>query len=137
MDLTTAIGIIAAAAVTVLGTALAARPTWSSGRKRLVSSIAALVLGVVAAVATGKVVGVPQPWIDGLGHVLVSVAGVIALAQGFHRQWAGALDKLAATTSPKVFPTDEDAVSAGPDDATVSSAGPADPPEHAELDEKE
>lgn len=130
MDLTSAIGIISAAILTVLGTALAARPTWSSGLKRAISGGAAIVLGIIAAVATGTV-AVPDGWQSNLSHLLISVAGVIVLAQGFHRQWAGALDKLSAVTSPAAVaaPGDHDAAHAGPDDDTVSAATPA--PTHA------
>ena len=133
MDLTSAIGIISAAVVTVLGTALAARPTWSSGLKRAISGGAAIVLGIIAAVATGQV-STPDGWQDWIGHALISVAGVIALAQGFHRQWEGALTKLSAATSPAAVaaPGDHDAAHAGPDDDTIAAAAPA--PTHAADD---
>lgn len=133
MDLTSAIGIISAAIVTVLGTALAARPSWSSGLKRAISGGAAIILGIIAAIATGQV-STPDGWQDWIGHALISVAGVIALAQGFHRQWAGALTKLSAATSPAevAVPGDNDAAHAGPTDEIVAEAASAYTPEHAE-----
>lgn len=102
MDVTAALSIIAAALVSILATALAARPSWSSTRKRALSTGAAVVLGLVAAVATGAVSGVPDGWQDWLSQAVISVAGVITLAQGFHRQWAGALGKLESATAPSV-----------------------------------
>lgn len=134
MDLTSAIAIISAAILTVLGTALAARPTWSSGLKRTISGGAAVVLGIIAAIATGQVAA-PDGWQDWLGHALISVAGVIVLAQGFHRQWAGALTKLSAATSPAAVavPGDNDAEHAGPTDDVVAAAT-AYTPEHAADD---
>ena len=133
MDLTSAIAIISAAILTVLGTALAARPSWSSGLKRTISGGAAIILGIIAAIATGQV-ATPDGWQDWIGHALISVAGVIALAQGFHRQWAGALTKLSTVTSPAAVaaPGDHDAAHAGPDDDTVSAATPS--PTHAADD---
>lgn len=103
MDITAALSVVAAAVLTILTTALAARPTWSATRKRAVSTGAAIVLGVVAAIATGAIQGVPASWTSWLSSAVISVAVVIGLAQGFHRQWAGALAKLEQATSPTII----------------------------------
>jgi hypothetical protein len=100
MDITAALSVVAAAVLSVLTAALANRPGWSAGRKRAVSTGTAVVLGVVAAIATGAIDGIPASWTSWLASAIVSVAVVIGLAQGFHRQWAGALGRLESATSP-------------------------------------
>lgn len=101
MTVTAALSVIVAAFATVLGTALAARPSWSPTAKRAISGTVAIVLGLLSAIVTGRLPWVPDTVSGWLAQALTSVAMVITLAQGIHRQMAGALDSLEKATSPE------------------------------------
>lgn len=100
MTATAALAVIVAALVSVLGTSIIVRPSWSANRKRTVALILALVLGVVAALVSGQISGIPASITHVIQQAVISAAAVVAAAQGFHRQLAGALGVLEKATSP-------------------------------------
>lgn len=100
MTATDALAVIAAALVSILGTSVIVRPSWSANRKRAVALILALVLGVAAALISGQIAGVPASVTHLVQQAIISAAAVVAAAQGFHRQLAGALGVLEKATSP-------------------------------------
>ena len=97
---TAALAVIAAALVSILGTSVIVRPSWSANRKRATALILALVLGVAAALISGQIAGVSASVTHVVQQVIISMAAVVAAAQGFHRQLAGALGVLEKATSP-------------------------------------
>lgn len=103
MNATDALAVIAAALVSTAGTAVIARPGWSAKSKRLTALIIALVLGILAALIAGQISGVPGSVTGVVQQVVISAAAVVAAAQGFHRQMAGALGVLESATSPAVI----------------------------------
>jgi len=100
MTATAALAVIAAALVSILGTSVIVRPSWSANRKRATALVLALVLGVAAALISGQIAGVPASVTHLVQQAVISAAAVVAAAQGFHRQLAGALGVLEKATSP-------------------------------------
>jgi protein-S-isoprenylcysteine O-methyltransferase Ste14 len=103
MDLTSlsvsaAVAIIAAALAPFI-TALFTSPKMSPAARRFIAGVVAVVLGLVVAVGTGLLVGVPPEVVAWTAQALVTVAIVVSLAQGFYAQWKGAVDKLDRATS--------------------------------------
>lgn len=98
MTLAAAIALIAAALAPFI-TAIFTHPNLSPTKKRLIAGGIAVVLGLLVAVATGQIVGVPQNIIDQLSWVLISIGVVVSISQGFYKAWKGTVDKLAAKTS--------------------------------------
>jgi hypothetical protein len=101
--------------VSILATAVVVKPGWSAATKRGVALILALVLGAVAAIISGQITGIPESAVALVQKIVISAAAVVAAAQGFHRQLAGALGTLSAATSPtatvvEVAPSDADDV---------------------------
>lgn len=94
-----------AAALAPFVTALFTNPNMDARLRRLIAGAVAVVLGAVVAVATGLVVGVPPELVAWLAQLLITVAIVISLAQGFYAQWKGSVDKLDAKTSGVEPPT--------------------------------
>jgi hypothetical protein len=103
MTATDALAVIVAALVSTTGTAVVVRPGWSAKSKRLTALIIALVLGILAALIAGQISGVPGSVTAVVQQVVISAAAVVAAAQGFHRQMAGALGVLESATSPTVI----------------------------------
>lgn len=99
MTATAALATIAAALVSVLGTSVIVRPTWSANRKRTIALVLAVALGVVSAAVTGQL-GLSDSTVHIVTRVVVMIAVVIVASQGFHRQLAGALGVLEKATSP-------------------------------------
>lgn len=137
MTATAALAVIAAALVSVLGTSVIVRPSWSANRKRAVALILALVLGVAAALISGQIAGVPASVTHVVQQAIISAAAVVAAAQGFHRQLAGALGVLEKATSPTttvvtVAPDSNDPSEIVLDDDLTEAADHT--PEHAEDD---
>lgn len=98
MTLLAAIALITSALAPFI-TAIFTHPELSPGRKRFIAGCVAVVLGVVVAIATGQISGVPQGFVDWLAWALVSIGVVISVSQGFYRAWKDAVDKVAAKTS--------------------------------------
>ena len=103
MELTAAVAIIAAAIAPFI-VAIFTRPDMSPTTKRLIAGGISVVLGIVVAIATGRISGVPADWISSLTWVLVSVAIIISLAQGFYGAWKPAVKAVEAKTSPSGKP---------------------------------
>ena len=98
LTVSAAIAIIVAALAPFV-TALLTNPTMDARLRRFIAGAVAVVLGVVVAVATGLVVGVPPELVAWLAQVLITVAIVVSLAQGFYAQFKGSVDKLDAKSS--------------------------------------
>lgn len=98
MTLVAAIALIASALAPFI-TAVLVHPDLSPFKKRLIAGGVAVVLGILAAVATGQISGVPQTVIDWLTWALVSVGIVISLSSGFYKAWKDVVDQLSAKTS--------------------------------------
>lgn len=142
MTTTTALATIAAALVSILGTSVIVRPTWSANRKRTIALVLAGTLGVVSAAVTGQL-GLSDSTVHIVTRVVVMIAVVIVASQGFHRQFAGALGVLEKATSPTatvvtVAPDSTDPSEIVLDDeipdAAVAEAASAYTPEHAADD---
>ena len=140
MTTTTALATIAAALVSILGTSVIVRPTWSANRKRTIALVLAVALGVVSAAVTGQL-GLSDSTVHIVTRVVVMIAVVIVASQGFHRQLAGALGVLERATSPTttvvtVAPDSTDPSEIVLDDEipdeTVTAATDDYTPEHAE-----
>jgi len=98
MELTAAVAIIVAAIAPFI-VAIFTHPTMRPEIKRFIAGGIAVVLGIVVAMATGKISGVPADWISGLTWVLVSTAIIISLAQGFYGAWKPAVKVVEKATS--------------------------------------
>lgn len=137
MNATDALAVIAAALVSVLATAVLSKPDMKASTKRGIALVLAVLLGSVAAVISGQIDGVPESAVALVQKVVISAAAVVAAAQGFHRQLAGALGSLSAATSPSVTPTADAATDPGlPEDDPQADPGLPEEadytPEHAE-----
>ena len=98
MELTAAIAVIAALLTNLL-TAVSAQPSWTAARKRIVSGAIAVVLGVIVAVATGQIDGVPDDIVARSSRILITVAIIITISQGLYRQFKGSLTALEQRTA--------------------------------------
>jgi drug/metabolite transporter (DMT)-like permease len=105
MDLTAALAVILAALVPFVA-AVFTRPDMSATQKRIIAGSIAAGLGVIVAVTTGKVTGVPSQWIDSLTWLLVTVAVVISLAQGYYSAFKGMVKSLEVKTTPAIVPSE-------------------------------
>lgn len=105
MELTAAVAIIVAAIAPFI-VALLTHPGMADPLKRLIAGGVAVALGIIVAIATGRISGVPADWISGLTWILASTAIVISLAQGFYGAWKPAVKRFEAATSvqPVVVP---------------------------------
>jgi hypothetical protein len=124
MTATDALAVIAAALVSILATAVVARPTMSAAAKRGIALVLAVVLGAVAAIISGQITGIPESAVALVQKIIISAAAVVAAAQGFHRQLAGALGSLSAATSPthsvvEVAPADDDIIHLDDEEAEI------------------
>ena len=97
-----ALGIIAAALVTVYATAIAAHPTMTATRKRSIAAIMAGTLGILSAIITGAIDGIPADVAAWTARLLVAIAVTIVASQGFYAAFKGHLKTIeAATTTPR------------------------------------
>lgn len=96
-----ALGIIAAALVTVFATAIASRPDMPAGTKRIIAGIFAAALGVIATIITGGIEGIPATAVAWISRTLVTIALVIVAGQGFHQAFKGVLDDIETSTTPR------------------------------------
>lgn len=99
MELTAALGLIAAV-VAPFVVALIVRPTWSADAKRNTAIGASVGLGVLAAVATGVIHGIPESVTTTVARGAIDVGIVVSLGQGFYKALKTPVDALAAKTSP-------------------------------------
>ena len=94
-----ALGVIAAALVTVYAVAIAAHPTMDATRKRVIAGLMAGALGVMSALITGAIEGVPADVTAWVTRATLAVAGVIIASQAFYGAFKGHLQDVAASTS--------------------------------------
>lgn len=95
MEITAAIAVIVAA-IAPFVTATLTRPDMDPTRKRVIAGGIAVTLGVIVAVAMGMLEGVPLAWQQWAASILVSVAIVVGLAQGFYAQFKPAVQTVEA-----------------------------------------
>jgi SNF family Na+-dependent transporter len=103
MELTAAVTILVAV-VAPFVIAVITRPTWTPDQKRNTAIIVAVVLGVIVAVATGRVEQIPATVTSWLAQGIIVVGVVVSLAQGFYQALKGTLTKVEAATSPTPAP---------------------------------
>lgn len=80
-------------------TALFTKPHMSDNRKRLIAGSVSVVLGLLVALGSGQIVGVPQEVQDWVIRVIVVVGIVVSLAQGFYKQFRPAVKSFEAKTT--------------------------------------
>lgn len=80
-------------------TALFTKPNMSDNRKRLIAGSVSVVLGLLVALGSGQIVGVPQEVQDWVIRVIVVVGIVVSLAQGFYKQLRPAVKSFEAKTT--------------------------------------
>ena len=95
-----ALGVIAAALVTVYAVAIAAHPTMDATRKRVIAGLMAGALGVLSAIVTGTIEGIPLDATAWITRALVAVAAVIVASKGFYESFKGHLKKVEEVTTP-------------------------------------
>lgn len=84
-NLTPPTAILVIAGVAAVGiTQVAKQQTWSKQRTQLVALVVATVLGLLAAVILGFIVGIPDRAIAVLGGIVVSIAAVAVLGKVFY-----------------------------------------------------
>lgn len=95
-----ALGVIAAALVTIYATAIAAAPTMTATRKRIIAGLMAGALGILSAIITGAIDGIPADVTAWTTRILITIALVIVASQGFYQAFKGHLKTVEeATTS--------------------------------------
>ena len=99
MEITVALGILAGLVATIV-TAIINHPSWSDKTKRGVSLAVSAVWAIVAAVASGVIVGMPPEVTDWAVRILIMIAGVVVSAQGIYAQFKDVLKNLERATSP-------------------------------------
>ena len=100
MELTAAIGILASALAPAF-IALIVQPSWPAAQKRNVALAVSALLGVIVAVASGRIVGIPESVVAWTGQVIIAVGIVVSLSQGYYAALKGPLDALSVATSPR------------------------------------
>ena len=99
MEISVALGILSGLVATIL-TAIINQPTWTPERKRTVSLIVATFWAIVAAIASGVIVGIPPDVSDWVVRIVIMLAGVVISAQGLYAQFKDILKKLELNTTP-------------------------------------
>ena len=99
MELTAAVAILVAV-VAPFVIAVITRPTWTPDQKRNTALIVAVVLGVIVAVATGRIEQIPAIVTSWLAQGTIVIGIVVSLAQGFYQALKPAVVKVEAATSP-------------------------------------
>ena len=95
-----ALAVIAAAVVTIYGTAITARPGMSPTTKRVLAGAFAVALGLASAIITGTIEGIPLDVTAWITRALVAVAAVIVASKGFYESFKGHLKKVEEVTTP-------------------------------------
>lgn len=80
-------------------TALFTKPHMSDNRKRLIAGSVSVVLGLLVALGSGQIIGVPQDVQDWVVRVIVVVGIVVSLAQGFYGQFKSAVKSVETKTN--------------------------------------
>ena len=97
-DLVAALLVITGVLASVLA-AWANQAHWTAGRKRTVSAAVAVTLGVLVAIASQRLHGVPDGVAGEVSRFLVSIAAVLTCSQVFYLIFRGPLERLEAATS--------------------------------------
>lgn len=103
MELTAAVAILVAV-VAPFVIAVIVRPTWTPDQKRNAAIVVAVVLGVIVAVATGRIEQIPATVASWTAQGIIVVGVVVSLAQGFYQALKGTLTKVEVATSPAPIP---------------------------------
>ena len=99
MDMTQAISIIIGGMIVPIITALFTRPNMDSATKRMIVIGVSVFVGVVMAIGTGAIQGVPAEitlWIE---RVIVAVSTVVALSQGYYQTFKDSIKQFEAMTT--------------------------------------
>ena len=91
MDFTTAIGIIVGGVLTPFIVAILTHPTMKSEQKRAIALGVAVMVGAIVAIATGAITEIPVTIQDAIARSVVVAGIVVALAQGYYRQFKDAV----------------------------------------------
>ena len=98
MDFATAIGVIVGGVITPFLVAIMTHPTMKPAHKRAIALGVSVMVGLIVAVATGAIIEIPVT-IQGAVARSVVVAGiVVALAQGYYRQFKDAVKTVETKT---------------------------------------
>lgn len=103
MELTAAVAILVAV-VAPFVIAVITRPAWTPDQKRNTAIVVAVVLGVIVAVATGRVEQIPASVTSWLAQGIIVVGVVVSLAQGFYQALKGIVGRVEVATSPSPAP---------------------------------
>ena len=119
----TALAMIAGVVVPFV-TALFTNPVMTPAKKRLISGGVAVVFGLLSAIITGQLGWIPPNIVAWVTTFVVSVGVVIAAAQGFYKQFKGAVESLEFATTktsyvPEIEPSVPDPVEEVGDDEIV------------------
>ena len=97
-----ALAIISAGLVPFV-TALFTHPAMTPTKKRIISFSVAAVLGLVSAIITGQLGWIPDNLVAWINSFVLSVGVVVVAAQGFYKQFRGAVETLEFKTSPQTY----------------------------------
>lgn len=101
MEITAAITIVTAVVAPYL-IALLVRPNWTAEKKRNISLAVCGVLGVIVAIATGQIEGIPDTVKSWVSQLVIIVGVVVSLSQGFYKALKTSVDVVEVATSPDV-----------------------------------
>ena len=99
MNMTQAIGIIIGGMLVPIITALYTRPNMDSSTKRIITIVVSVFVGVVSAIGTGAIEGVPAEitlWVE---RVIVAVSTIVALSQGYYQTFKDSIKQFEAITT--------------------------------------
>ena len=99
MNMTQAIGIIIGGMLVPIITALYTRPNMDSSTKRIITIVVSVFVGVVSAIGTGAIEGVPAEislWVE---RVIVAVSTIVALSQGYYQTFKDSIKQFEAMTT--------------------------------------
>ena len=98
MDFTTAIGVIVGGVITPFIVAIMTHPTMKPAHKRGIALVAAVMVGIIVAVATGAITEIPVTIQSAIARSVVVVGIVVALAQVYYRQFKDAVKTVETKT---------------------------------------
>ena len=99
MDFTTAIGIIVGGVITPFIVAIMTHATMKPEHKRAIALGVSVMVGLIVAAATGAITEIPVTIQSAIARSVVVAGIVVALAQGYYRQFEGAVRSLETATS--------------------------------------
>lgn len=99
MDMTQAISIIIGGMIVPIITALFTRPNMDSATKRMIVIGVSVFVGIVMAIGTGAIQGVPSEITVWIERVIVAVSTVVALSQGYYNIFKDSIKQFEAMTT--------------------------------------